>query len=129
MLSSITSSRSAKAVYQAELNFEETNAFKIRAFTLFMHQMNYKCKEEVYFPIREINLSITAKKSVKWHSIWNHFFQTSNIDSLCSGPYLEVECRNQKTKLSIESHIIGDQNDIWVVGLRCFVWEEFGNND
>ena len=45
------------------------------------------------------------------------------------GPYLEVECMNQKTKLSIESHLIGDQNDIWVVGMRRFVWEEFGNND
>ena len=33
------------------------------------------------------------------------------------GPYLEVECMNQKTKLSIESHLIGDQNDIWVVGM------------
>ena len=49
--------------------------------------------------------------------------------SLHLGAYLEVECMNQKTKLSIESHIIGDQNDIWVVGLRCFVWEEFGDND
>ena len=48
---------------------------------------------------------------------------------LCLGPYLEVECMNQKTKLSIESHIIGDQNDIWVVGMRRFVWEEFGDND
>ena len=48
---------------------------------------------------------------------------------LCLGPYLEVECMNQKTKLSIESHLIGDQNDIWVVGLRCLVWEEFGDND
>ena len=45
------------------------------------------------------------------------------------GPYLEVECMNQKTMLSIESHIIGDQNDIWVVGLRCLLWEEFGDND
>ena len=36
---------------------------------------------------------------------------------------------NKKTKLSIESHIMGDQNDILVVGLRCFVWEEFGDND
>ena len=45
------------------------------------------------------------------------------------GPYLEVECMNQKTKLSIESHMIGDQNDMWVVGMRCFIWEEFGDND
>ena len=45
------------------------------------------------------------------------------------GPYVEVECIYQKTKLSIESHLIGDQNDIWVVGLRCLVWEEFGDND
>ena len=52
-----------------------------------------------------------------------------HIVSLYLGPYLEVECMNQKTKLSIESHLIGDQNDIWVVGLRCLVWEEFGDND
>ena len=45
------------------------------------------------------------------------------------GPYLKVECMNQKTKLSIESHIIGDQNDIWVVFMGRFVWEEFGDND
>ena len=43
------------------------------------------------------------------------------------GPYLKVECMNQKTKLSIESHLIGDQNDIWVVGMWRFLWEEFGN--
>ena len=35
------------------------------------------------------------------------------------------ESKNQ----AIESHLIGDQNDIWVVGLQCFVWEEFGDND
>ena len=46
------------------------------------------------------------------------------------GPYLEVECMNQKTMLSIESHIIGDQNDIWiVVGMRRFVWGEFDDSD
>ena len=33
------------------------------------------------------------------------------------GPYLKVECMNQKTKLSIESHLIGDQNDIGIVGM------------
>ena len=38
-------------------------------------------------------------------------------DPLRLGPYLKVECMNQKTKLSIESHLIGDQNDIWVVGM------------
>ena len=38
-------------------------------------------------------------------------------DPLRFGPYLEVECMNQKTKLSIESHLIGDQNDIGIVGM------------
>ena len=50
-------------------------------------------------------------------------------DPLLLGPYLKVECMNQKTKLSIESHMIGDQNDMWVVGMQRFIWEEFGDND
>ena len=37
------------------------------------------------------------------------------------GPYLQVEGMDQKTK----PHI-GEQNEIWVWGLRCFVSEEFG---
>ena len=36
---------------------------------------------------------------------------------------------NQKTKPSIESHMVGDQNDIWVVGLCRFALEEFDDND
>ena len=51
----------------------------------------YARKEEVYFPIREINLS-QPKKSVKWHSLWNSLFHTSNIVSLRLGPYLKGEC-------------------------------------
>ena len=34
-----------------------------------------------------------------------------------------------ETKPSIESHIVGDQNDVWVVGLCRFVLEEFDDND
>ena len=30
------------------------------------------------------------KKSVKWHTIWNSFFQTSNIVTLCLGPCLKL---------------------------------------
>ena len=86
----------------------------------FKSQSEHMIQEEVYFQIREINL-YQSKKSVKWHGLWRTLFRTSNIVSLCLGPYLEVECMNQKTKLSIESHIIGDQNDIWVVGPRCFI--------
>ena len=36
---------------------------------------------------------------------------------------------NQKTKASIESHIVEDQNDIWVLGMCPFVSEEFDNDD
>ena len=36
---------------------------------------------------------------------------------------------NQKTKPSIESHTVGDQNDIWVLGLCSYVSEEFDDND
>ena len=36
---------------------------------------------------------------------------------------------NKKTMPSIESHVVGDQNDIWVVGLCRFVSEEFEDND
>ena len=42
---------------------------------------------------------------------------------------LEGECMNQKTKPSIESHIVGEQNDVWVVGLCRFVLKEFDDND
>ena len=72
-----------------------------------------------YFLSNGITFAVTA------------LFMVSFMDGgpLHLGPYLEVECMNQKTKLSIESHLIGDQNDIWVVGLRCLVWEEFGDND
>ena len=36
---------------------------------------------------------------------------------------------NHKTKPSIESHTIGNQYDIWVVGLCYFVLEEFDDKD
>ena len=49
--------------------------------------------------------------------------------SLCMGPYLKGECMNQKTKSSIESHLVGDQNEIWVIDLCRVVLEEFDENN
>ena len=37
-----------------------------------------------------------------------------------------MECMlDQKAKSSIESDIVGNQNDMWVLGMCYFVWEEF----
>ena len=80
------------------------------------------------FPNRATNLA-KPKKSVKWHRVWNSFLQTSNIVSLNFGTYLKGECMNQKAKPHKQSLAVEDQNDMWVFGLCCRVWEEFEYND
>ena len=35
------------------------------------------------------------------------------------------ECMNKKINTIQHSHMVGVQNGIWVMGLCCFVWEEF----
>ena len=83
----------------------------------FKSQSEHMIQEEVYFQIREINL-YQSKKSVKWHGLWRTLFRTSNIVSLCLGPYLKGECMNQKAKPQKQSLAVDDQNGIWVLG-RC----------
>ena len=75
------------------------------------------------------NSFVSAKKSVKWHRLWNSLLHTSNIVSLHLGPYPKGECMNKKAKPHKQSLVVEDQNDIWVFGLSCLVWEEFDNND
>ena len=47
----------------------------------------------------------------------------------CVRLLLKGECMNQKAKPHKQSLVVEDQNDIWVSGLCCLVWEEFHYTD
>ena len=60
-----------------------------------------------------------------------YFFSLESLEYsfLCFGLVLKEKCINQKAKPHKPSSVVGLQNGIWVLGLSCFVSEEFDNND
>ena len=60
-----------------------------------------------------------------------YFFSLESLEYsfLCFGLVLKEKCINQKAKPHKPSLVVGLQNGIWVLGLSCFVSEEFDNND
>ena len=81
---------------------KECNSKQMRRFT------NYKTLREIF--------AVTISFIV--------FFMDGG--PLHLGRYLKVEGMYQKTKPHIESLVLGEQNGIWVWGLRRIVSEEFG---
>ena len=89
----------------------------------------YSLQEEIYFPIREINMFCQKNLSNGIDLEFLSFKLPIPTVSLNLGTYLKGKCMNQKAKLYKQSLIVEDQNDIWVLGLCRLVWEEFDHND
>ena len=77
------------------------------------HSHIYLVQEEVYFPIREINLF--RQKNMSNGIEFLSFKRPIPTVSLHLGPYLKGECMNQKAKPHKQSLVVEDQNDgFWV---------------
>ena len=75
-----------------------------------------------------INLIITDIKQ-KCSKLYFFSLESLEYSFLCFGLVLKEKCINQKAKPHKPSSVVGLQNGIWVLGLSCFVSEEFDNND
>ena len=89
----------------------------------------YSLQEEIYFPIREINMFCQKNLSNGIDLEFLSFKLPIPTVSLHLGPYLKGECMNQKAKPHKHSLVVEDQNDIRVLGLCGLVWEEFEYNE
>ena len=83
--------------------------------------------ESFAFPAR-IN-SISTEILRKCSKLYFFSLESLEYSFLCFGLVLKEKCINQKAKPHKPSSVVGLQNGIWVLGLSCFVSEEFDNNN
>ena len=73
--------------------------------------------------------SISAEILRKGSKLYFLSLESLEYSFLCFGLVLKEKCINQKAKPHKPSLVVGLQNGIWVLGLSCFVSNEFDNSD